>query len=152
MTSRLTRTAPLMHLIKPLIDLGKSSHEGIDPTLAELMLIRASQINGCSGCLSMHTRDARQHGETEERIDQLSAWRESPLYTQRERAALAWTETLTRLYEQGAPDEVYERLRAQFSEEEQIKLTLLIGTINAFNRLNVGFRLGDPGAAARKAA
>jgi AhpD family alkylhydroperoxidase len=152
MTSRLTRTANLMGLIKPLIDLGKSSHEGIDPTLSELILIRASQINGCSGCLSMHTRDARQHGETEERIYQLNAWRESALFNERERAALGWTEALTRLPEYGAPDEVYAALKAHFSEEEQVKITLLIGTINAFNRLNVGFRLGDPGAAARKAA
>lgn len=152
MTSRLTRTAVLLNLIKPLIDLGKSSHEGIDPTLAALILIRASQINGCSGCLSMHTREARQHGESEERIYQLSAWRESPLYAERERAALAWAEALTRLPERGAPDETYEALRAHFSEEEQIRITLLIGSINAFNRLNVGFRLGDPAAASRKAA
>ncbi len=152
MTSRLTRTTHLLSLIKPLIDLGMSSREGIDPTLSELILIRASQINGCSGCLFMHTRDARQRGETEERIYQLNAWRESPLYTERERAALAWTEALTRLHERGAPDELYENLRAHFSEEEQVRITLLIGTINAFNRLNVGFRLGDPAAATRKAA
>jgi AhpD family alkylhydroperoxidase len=152
MTSRLTRTANLMGLIKPLIDLGKSSHEGIEPTLSALILIRASQINGCSGCLSMHTREARQHGEAEERIYQLCAWRESPLFNERERAALGWTEALTRLPEQGAPDEVYAALKAHFSEEEQVKITLLIGTINAFNRLNVGFRLGDPTAATRKAA
>jgi len=152
MTSRLTRTTRLLSLIKPLIDLGKSSHEGIDPTLCDLLLIRASQINGCSGCLSMHTREARAHGESEERLYQLDAWRDSPLYSERERAALGWTEALTRLPERGAPDELYAALQAHFSEEEQIRITLLIGAINAFNRLNVGFRLGDPAAATRKAA
>ena len=152
MTSRLTRTAALMNLIKPLIDLGKCSEEGVDPTLSELIKIRASQINGCSGCLSMHTREARRLGETEERLYQLNAWRESALYSDRERAALAWTEALTRLPEVGAPDETYELLKAHFTEKEQVRITLLIGTINAFNRLNVGFRLGDPAAATRKAA
>jgi AhpD family alkylhydroperoxidase len=152
MTSRPNPVASHYDLVKPLIDFGNFSQEGIDPTLAELIKIRASQINGCGRCLAMHTHDARQHGETEERIYLLDAWRESPLFSDRERAALAWTEVLTRVYEAGAPDEVYEALKAQFNEEEQIKITLLIGAINAFNRLNVGFRVRHPASAGRKAA
>src|SRR5712675_1012572 len=97
---------------------------GLDGTLVELVKTRASQINGCAFCLHMHTHDARAHGETEERLYLLDAWRESPLYTERERAALAWTEALTLVSETHAPDDVYHALRAQFSEEEQVTLTL----------------------------
>ena len=100
----------------------------------------------------MHTRDARKNGETEERIFLLDAWRESSLFDDRERAVLAWTEALTCIRETGAPDDVYEALKANFTEEEQIKITLLIGAINAFNRVNVGFRIRHPGSAAKKAA
>jgi len=113
---------------------------GLEHSLQELVKIRASQINGCAFCLHMHTRDARAAGETEERLYLLDAWRESPLYTDRERAALAWTEALTLISQTHAPDEVYAQLKAQFSEEEQVKLTLLISMINAWNRFQVGFR------------
>ncbi len=117
---------------------------GLPKTLVELVKIRASQINGCAYCIHMHTRDARAAGETEERIYLLSAWRESPLYTAQERAALAWTEALTLLPQTGAPDEDYEAVRAQFAEADVVRLSLLIGAINVWNRLAVGFRSVHP--------
>jgi AhpD family alkylhydroperoxidase len=116
----------------------------LDKPLLELVKIRASQINRCAFCLHMHTRDARKAGVSEERIYLLEAWRESPLYTQRERAALAWTEALTLLPETGAPDEAYAQVAAQFSEPEIVGLTLAIGAINLWNRFGVGFRLVHP--------
>jgi AhpD family alkylhydroperoxidase len=152
MTSRPNPFATHFDLVKPLVDFGNYSQEGIDPTLVELIKIRASQINGCGACLFMHTRDARKNGETEERIFLLNAWRESPLFNDREGAVLAWTEALTRVSEAGASEAAYEALKAHFSAEEQIKITLLIGAINAFNRVNVGFRVRHGGSAARKAA
>jgi len=117
---------------------------GLEPGLIELIKTRASQINGCAYCLHMHTRDARARGESEERLYLLDTWRESPLYTDRERAALAWTEALTLLPETRAPDDVYGALKAQFSEEEQVTLTLLIVAINGWNRIQVGFRAVHP--------
>jgi len=117
---------------------------GLEMSLIELVKTRASQINGCAFCLHMHTRDARQAGETEERLYLLSVWRESPLYTARERAALAWTEALTLVAESGAPDADYDRLAAEFSEKERVNLSLLIGAINVWNRLAVGFRAVPP--------
>ncbi|MDW5377181.1 carboxymuconolactone decarboxylase family protein [Halomonas sp. HP20-15] len=120
---------------------------GLEPRLCELIKIRASQINGCAFCLHMHSRDARAAEESEERLYLLSAWRESPLYSDRERAALAWTETLTLVAETHAPDDVYEYVRRHFSEEEMVDLTLLIGVINVWNRLAVGFRSVHPVAA-----
>ena len=110
----------------------------------DLVVTRASQINGCAFCLDMHTSDARKRGETEQRLYLLDAWRDSPLYSERERAALAWTEALTLLAETRAPDDVYEALKAQFSDEEQVKLTLLIVAINGWNRIQVGFRAVHP--------
>ena len=124
---------------------------GLEPSLMELVKIRASQINGCAFCLDMHVRDARSHGETEQRIALLDVWRDSPLYSERERAALAWAEALTLLPQGRAPDEVYQELKAQFSEEEQAKLTLVIVAINGWNRIQVGFRAVHP-VAKRKAA
>lgn len=106
----------------------------------ELVKIRASQINGCAACLQMHTAAARKQGETEERLYLLNAWRESPIYSARERAALAWTEALTLISQTHAPDDVYETVQAQFSEEEQVKLSLLIVAINGWNRVQIGFR------------
>jgi AhpD family alkylhydroperoxidase len=148
-----SRTNPLAHfdLLKPLIEFAKSAEIGVDPTLAELIKIRASQINGCARCLVMHTEDARKNGETEQRLYLLSAWRESSLFDERERAVLAWTETLTRVHEAGAPDQDY-GLKAHFTAEEQLKITLLIGAINAWNRLNVGFHVGHSTSASKKAA
>jgi AhpD family alkylhydroperoxidase len=111
---------------------------GLDKSLIELVKLRASQINGCAFCIDMHTKDARQHGETEQRLYLLNAWREAPFYTERERAALAWTEHLTRLSIDGAPDAARDRLRGLFSELEVANLTVLIGLINLWNRVAVG--------------
>jgi AhpD family alkylhydroperoxidase len=117
---------------------------GIEHRLQELVKIRASQINGCANCLHMHTADALKAGETAERIFLLDAWRESKMYTPRERAALAWTEALTRLADTGAPDADFEGLKAHFSEEQIVWLSVLIGAINTWNRLAVGFRVEHP--------
>ena len=117
---------------------------GLEKSLIELVKIRASQINGCAVCLHMHTAAARKRGESEERLYLLDAWRESPLYSERERAALAWTEALTLVSETHAPDDVYRALQAQFTEQEQVTLTLLIVAINGWNRIQVGFRAVHP--------
>ena len=113
---------------------------GLEQSLIELVRTRASQINGCAYCINMHTQDARKHGESEQRLYLLNAWREAPVYTDRERAALAWTEAVTLISETLAPDEVYDGVRAQFSEAETVNLTMLIATINAWNRLAISFR------------
>jgi AhpD family alkylhydroperoxidase len=120
--------------------------------LLELVKIRASQINGCANCLHMHTSDARKAGETEARIYLLNAWRESNLYSARERAALAWTEALTLVAETHAPDADYEAARALFNDEELVHLTLAISAINAWNRIAIGFRTEHPHDRVRAAA
>ena len=131
--------------LEPMLMLEKSVREsGLEHSLVELVKIRASQVNGCAFCIHMHSRDALASGETPERLLLLDAWHESPLYSPRERAALAWTEALTRVAETHAPDDVYEELDEHFSDEEKVKLTLLIGTINAWNRLAIGFRSVHP--------
>src|SRR5581483_816872 len=141
MTPRLNAFAAAPVPMQMWLDFGKRILEsGLEESLTGLVKIRASQINGCAFCLDMHATEARRKGEFEQRIYLLDAWRESPLYSERERAALAWTEALTRLPETHAPDEAYRALHAQFTEEEQVKLTLLIITINGWNRLQVGFR------------
>ena len=140
-------------LVKPLIEFGNAVDQmGLEASLLDLVKIRSSQINGCAICLDMHVRDARQRGESEERIYMLDAWRESTLYSERERAALCWTEALTRLPETRAPDDAYQVLESQFDEQEQVKLTMLINVINSFNRFGVGFRLRPSRHAARQAA
>jgi AhpD family alkylhydroperoxidase len=111
----------------------------LEPTLMRLVEIRASQINGCANCINMHTAEARAKGETEQRIYLLSAWREAPCYSDRERAALGWTEALTRLSEGHAHASAREALKAHLTEEEQVKLTLMINVINGWNRIAVGF-------------
>jgi AhpD family alkylhydroperoxidase len=113
---------------------------GMDRTLLELIKTRASQINGCAYCIDMHTKDARAHGETEQRLYALSAWREAPFFTDKERAALAWTEALTLISQTNAPDEVYNELRNHFTDLEIVNLSYAITTINAWNRLAIGFR------------
>jgi len=139
-------------LVKPLIDYGVTVQGyGLEKPLMELVKIRASQINGCGVCLDMHAKEARKAGETEERVLMLSAWRETTLYNKREQAALAWTESLSRLADKGAPDEVYAMVQDAFSEEEQVALTLLVGIINSFNKIGVGFRV-PPVTQQRKAA
>ena len=113
---------------------------GLEPSLLELVKMRASQINGCAYCLDMHSKDARAAGETEQRLYALNAWQETPFFTDRERAALAWTEAITLITSGHASDEVYEQVRQSFSAEELVNLTLAIVATNGWNRLNVGFR------------
>ncbi|SDB42420.1 alkylhydroperoxidase AhpD family core domain-containing protein [Pseudomonas sp. NFACC23-1] len=113
---------------------------GLEKSLLELVKLRSSQINGCAFCIDMHTADARKDGETERRLYAVTAWREAPFFTPRERAALAWTEALTRLSDTHAPDADYALLSEQFSPKEMVDLTVAINAINGWNRLAVGFR------------
>lgn len=113
---------------------------GLEPSLLHLIKMRASQINGCAYCLDMHSKDARAAGETEQRLYVLNAWREAPFYTERERAALAWTEALTLIAENHVPDEIYNEVRQHFSEKELADLSLAIVAINGWNRLAISFR------------
>ncbi len=128
--------------IKPLLDFGDAVHHqsGLEQPMIELVLLRVSQINGCAYCIDMHSKDARAGGETEQRLYLVAGWREASLYSERERAALAWAEAVTKLGEHGVSDEVYEQAHAVFSEQELVNLTLVVGLINTWNRLNVSFR------------
>jgi AhpD family alkylhydroperoxidase len=114
---------------------------GLDAKLRELIKIRVSQINGCAFCLAMHTRDARKMGETDERMHLLSAWREAPVYSARERAALAWVEAITLVAQGHVPDEAFEAVRKQFSEKEIVDLTAAAAAINTWNRIAIAFRV-----------
>ena len=117
---------------------------GLEPSLLDLIKLRASQINGCAYCLDMHWKDARARGESEQRLYSLDAWRETSYYTERERAALAWTEAVTQIAVNHVPDELYEQVRPHFSEEELVNLTLAVVAINGWNRLAISFRT-EPG-------
>ena len=153
MTPRLNAFAVAPAAMKGWVDLAQTSHnDGLEPRLKDLMAMRISQINGCGFCLHFHLADARKHGETEDRLHLLAAWRESALYSDRERAALGWTEALTLVAQTHAPEEAYEELRRHFSEEEQVKLTSIIGQTNAWNRFNIGFRSVHPAEENKKAA
>jgi AhpD family alkylhydroperoxidase len=148
MTAKLDPFAAAPALMKSWMGTSLAIHSSLEASLIHLAEIRASQINGCANCLNMHTAAAREKGETEQRIYLLSAWREAPCYTDRERAALGWTEALTRLSEGHTHEAAYAALKAEFSEEEQVKLTLMINIINGWNRLAIGFGLFvDPQAA-----
>jgi AhpD family alkylhydroperoxidase len=126
--------------IRPLFNLGAYlSKSPLETQLLDLINFRVSQINGCAYCLDMHSKDLRAHGETEQRLYMMDAWRESPVYTDRERAALAWAEAVTKLEKQSVPDEVYEQALTQFSEEELVDLTMAVNGINSWNRLNIAF-------------
>jgi len=126
--------------ITPLFSLGAYlSRSTVEQSLLDLLAFRVSQINGCAYCLDMHSKDLRAHGETEQRLYMLDAWREAPLYTDRERAALAWAEAVTKLEKNNVPDDVYEEARQQFSEEELVDLTMAVIGINSWNRLNIAF-------------
>lgn len=125
---------------------------GFEPALIDLVKTRASQINGCAFCIHMHTEEARGHGVSEERLYLLNAWRESPLYTERERAALAWTEAVTLVSQTHVPEAVYEEAREQFDEAELVNLTLLVATINTWNRMAISFRSVHPIKSAHAAA
>ena len=133
--------------IKPLMALEAYIKEcGLEHSLIHLVKVRASQINGCGFCLDMHVKEAKIAGETELRLYHVAIWRESTLFAPRERAALAWTEALTKLPEGGVPDELYERVRGQLSEKEVSDLTFSIMAINAWNRISIGFK-NVPGSA-----
>ncbi|WP_267223959.1 carboxymuconolactone decarboxylase family protein [Dyella silvae] len=127
--------------MKPLFDFSAAVNDSsLERPLIELVLFRVSQMNGCAYCLDMHSKDARAAGETEQRLYLVQAWREAPFYTERECAALAWAEAVTRLGDHGVPDDVYERARASFSEEELIQLNLVVIMINGWNRIAIPFQ------------
>lgn len=145
MQARLKHFQVNPNAMQAMLALSQRVHDGpLELSLQELVKIRASQINGCAFCLHMHARDARAAGETEMRIHLLPAWRESTLYSPRERAALAWTEALLNIAAGPVSDEDYALIEAQFSPQEQVELSLLVATINAWNILNVGFRTPHP--------
>jgi AhpD family alkylhydroperoxidase len=147
MTQRLNYAQQSPELFKKFMEFSMALRSSvIDEKLQALVEIRASQINGCGFCLDMHVKQAKIHGETELRLYHVAIWRESNLFVPRERAALAWTEALTNLPEGGIPDEIYERVRGQLSEKEISDLTFVVMAINAWNRVNVGFKT-VPGAA-----
>jgi AhpD family alkylhydroperoxidase len=126
--------------MKPLFSLGAYlSKSTVEQSLLDLVNFRVSQINGCAYCLDMHSKDLRAHGETEQRLYMLDAWREAPLYTDRERAALAWAEAVTKLEKNDVPDDVYEEVLQQFSEEELVDLTMAVIAINSYTRINIAF-------------
>lgn len=152
MTTKLDPFAAAPSLMKTWMGTSLAVAASLEPSLIELVKIRASQINACANCINMHTTEARAKGETEQRIYLLSAWREAPCYTDRERAALGWTEALTRLSEGHTHEAAHDALKAEFSEEEQVKLTLMINVINGWNRLAVGFGLWLDMAPAKAAA
>ena len=142
MEARLDYTKASPEAYKAMLQMeGVVRRSGINPILLELIKIRASQLNGCAFCIDMHTKDARFKGESEQRIYALDAWRETPFFTEKEQAALAWTEALTNIQKGHAPDDVYGELRKNFSEEEIVNITLAITTINSWNRIAIGFRM-----------
>ena len=127
--------------IKGLLELEKYvAGSGLEVSLYELVKLRASQINSCAYCIDMHSKDARKAGETEQRLYALSAWRETPFYSERERAALAWTEAMTLISENNMADSLYEEVQKHFTEKEHLALTMAIVAINGWNRLAIGFR------------
>lgn len=145
MTARLDPWKEAPELMQAVLGLEKAaSSAGLEYSLYELVKTRVSQINGCAYCLHMHTKDARKAGETEERLYLLSAWRESSYYTPRERAALAWAESLTLVSRKGAPQSVYDEVCQHFNEHERVALTLAISTINVWNRFAIGFSSQHP--------
>jgi AhpD family alkylhydroperoxidase len=152
MTAKIDLFAAAPALMKSWTSMSLAVVASLEPSLIELVKIRSSQINGCANCINMHTVEAREKGETEQRIYLLSAWREAPCYTDRERAALGWTDALTRLSEGHRHESAYEALKAHFTEEEQVKLTLMINAINGWNRLAVGFGLWADPVAVKSAA
>lgn len=147
MTQRVDYAKQSPELLKKFVEFLNAIKEGaIEEPIRDLVVIRASQLNRCAFCLDMHVKQARLHGERELRLYHLAAWRESTLFAPRERAALAWTEALTLLSDQGVPDELYERVRTQLSEKEISDLTFLVMSTNAWSRLNIGFK-SVPGSA-----
>src|SRR6185503_4923311 len=142
MRTRIDFTRISMQSLKPLFALGAQVEaSGLEPSLLELVKMRSSQLNGCAYCLDMHSKDARAAGETEQRLYLLDAWRETSLYSERERAALAWTEAVTLVADGHVPDEAYDEVSNHFTEDELVSLTLAIVAVNSWNRLNIAFRM-----------
>jgi len=147
MSQRLDYIEQSPEFFKKFVQFSTALHGGtIEQQIDDLIQIRISQMNGCAFCLDMHIKQAKIHGEGELRLHHIAIWRESPLFTARERAALAWAEVLTRLPDGGVPDAIYEHARSEFSEKEITDLTYLVMAINAWNRINVAFR-NEPGSA-----
>lgn len=145
MTERTNPHAAAPELMKAWLDFSAHvAKSGLEPSLLELVKLRASQINACANCLNMHSYEARWAGETEQRVALLAAWEEAPCYTPRERAALAWVDHLTLVADKRAPRPVYDALAAHFSAEEQVQLSLAISVINGWNRIAIGFNLFMP--------
>lgn len=145
MTERINYSKVAPGAYRAMSGLEKAVREsGLEPSLLDLIRLRASQINGCAYCLDMHWKDARARGESEQRLYSLDAWRETSYYTERERAALAWTEAVTQIAGNHVSDELYEQVRPHFSEEELVNLTLAVVAINGWNRLAISFRT-EPG-------
>jgi AhpD family alkylhydroperoxidase len=146
MTARIDYTRVSPQVLRSLIALNAPVEtSSLEPALLNLVRMRASQINGCAFCLDMHSKDARAAGEKEQRLYMLEAWRETAVYTDRERAALAWTEAVTRVTDGHVPDDVYAEASEHFTEQELVALTLAVVAINSFNRLNVAFRIEGGG-------
>ena len=142
MKTRIDYTKVSPQVLRPLFGLNAPiESSGLEPALLELVKMRASQINGCAYCLDMHSKDARAAGETEQRLYLLDAWRETALYNERERAALAWTEAVTRITDGHVPDDVYADVSNVFTEQELIALTFAVVAVNSWNRLNIAFRI-----------
>jgi AhpD family alkylhydroperoxidase len=152
MTAKINPFTAAPALMESWSDVSRAIAGSLEQSLVRLVEIRASQLNGCANCINMHTAEARWEGETEQRIYLLSAWRDAPCYTDRERAALEWTEVLTKLSQGHPPASALEALQAHFSEEEQMKLTLMVNVINGWNRIAVGFGLWHEPVRAAKAA
>ena len=141
MPPRIDHTKVAPSALRAMYSLKKYLAESsVEKPLRELIKVRASQINGCAYCIDMHTKDARVHGETEQRLYELNAWRETPFYTDRERAALLWTEELTRISENHVPDWVFQETHKHFNDEELVYLTLAVIQINGWNRIAIPFR------------
>jgi AhpD family alkylhydroperoxidase len=142
MKTRIDYTKVSPQVLRPLFGLNAPiESSGLEPALLELVKMRASQINGCAYCLDMHSKDARAAGETEQRLYLLDAWRETAIYNERERAALAWTEAVTRITDGHVPDDVYAEVSNVFTEQELIALTFAVVAVNSWNRLNIAFRI-----------
>jgi len=141
MTQRIDFSTVPPAIVKAMFGLQAAvDRSGLEHSLVDLVKLRASQINGCAQCIDMHSKEALARGESDQRIFLLNAWRETPLYSERERAGLLWCETLTLVAEHGAPDDVYEQVRKEFSDDELASLTLAIVAINSWNRFMIGFR------------
>lgn len=145
MKPRLDYYSKVPELMKAQLALNKAVEEsGLERGLLHLVKLHASQINGCSYCVDMHAHEARADGESEQRLYLVAAWKESPLFSERERAAFAWTEAVTRISQGGVPDDLFAHVRQQFSEEELVKLTMAVSVINTWNRLSVAFHAIHP--------